>query len=87
MSPRSATNDFSGVGVDGLSAIVNFVAAFDGRLFGDAQEVDVTLDYKVKQGLLQSFWLRVRGSWLNEELTDRNGTDVRVILGCDFPVI
>jgi hypothetical protein len=35
---------------------------------------------------LNSFWLRVRGSWLNEESADRNGSEIRVILRYDFPV-
>ncbi len=85
----SASYDFAGLGVDGLSAIMNFVAGFNGisdGVRGDAQEIDVTLDYRVKKGFWNSFWLRVRGSWLNEESADRNGTEVRVILRYDFPV-
>lgn len=86
----SLSYDFSGLGVDGLSAIVNFAAGFDGKRIGgrrDAQEVDVTLDYRVKKGWLQSFWLRVRGSWLHEQSAEQNGTDFRVILRYDVPVI
>ena len=53
-----------------------------------AQEVDVTIDYRVKkEGRMKSFWLRVRGSWLSEETAGREGSDVRVILRYDFPVI
>jgi hypothetical protein len=73
-----------------LSAILNFAAGFDGEVDGtrsDSREVDVTLDYRNKQGWLESFWLRVRGSWLNDDSADRDGTDVRVILRYDFPVI
>jgi hypothetical protein len=86
----SASYDFAGLGVDGLSAIMNFVAGFDGvsdGVRGDAQEIDVTIDYRVKKGFLNSLWLRVRGSWLNLESADRNGTEIRVILRYDFPVI
>ena len=83
----SLSYDFSRLGLHGLSLIVNFVAGFDSRLDGDAQEVDVTLDYRIGEGWLKSFWLRVRGSWLTEEAADRDGTDVRVILRYDFPVI
>lgn len=83
----SVSYDFSGVGAPGLSLIVNFVAGFGGSLRGEGQEVDVTLDFKAKQGWLESFWLRVRGSWLSEEIGERDGTDVRVILRYDFPVI
>jgi hypothetical protein len=86
----SISYDFSRLGVEGLSVIMNFVAAFDGELLGvrdDAQEMDLTLDYRIKEGLLKSFWLRVRASWLSVDATGRDGTDVRVILRYDFPVI
>jgi len=67
----------------------HFGAVVDGDsdgVRGDAQEIDATIDYRVKKGFLNSFWLRVRGSWLNEESADRNGTEIRVILRHDFPV-
>ena len=86
----SASYDFSGLGVEGLSVIMNFAAGFDGEVDAtrsNAQEVDVTVDYRVRKGWLKSFWLRVRGSWLNDDSADRDGTDVRVILRYDFPVI
>jgi hypothetical protein len=86
----SLSYDFSHLGVDGLTLIANFVAGFDGKLRGvrrDAQEVDATLDYRVPEGWFQGFWLRIRGSWLNEENAGRDGSDVRVILRYDFPVI
>jgi hypothetical protein len=71
----SLSYDFSALGADGLSVIVNFVAGFDGErdgVRGDAQEVDVTIDYEVGEGWLESFWLRLRGSWLHEESADRD---------------
>ena len=46
----------------------------------------MTIDYRVKkEGWMKSLWLRVRGSWLNDESADRDGTDVRVILRYDLP--
>ena len=86
----SLSYDFSQLGVEGLSVILNFVAAFDGKLLGvrsHARELDLTIDYKLKEGWLESFWLRVRGSWLTVDSASRDGTDVRVILRYDFPVI
>lgn len=85
----SLSYDFSGLGADGLSVIVNFVAGFDGELLGevdDARELDLTLDYRPK-GALDGFWLRLRGSWLSEDRADRDGTEVRLILRYDFSVI
>jgi hypothetical protein len=88
----SLSYDFAGLGAPGLSAILNVVGAFDGRPSSgsrsrDAQELNLTIDYKIKGGWLDSFWLRVRGSWLHEQQSDRNGTDLRVILRYDFPAI
>ncbi len=86
----SASYDFSRIGVDGLSVIVNFVAGFDGILLDErqrGQEIDATIDYRVQKGLLKNFWLRIRGSWLSEQGAGRNGTDVRLILRYDIPVI
>ncbi len=86
----SVSYDFSSLGAEGLSAILNFVAGFDGERLGvrsDSREIDLTLDYKVRGGWLESFWLRVRGSWLQDDEASRDGSDVRVILRYDFPVI
>jgi hypothetical protein len=90
----SVSYDFAGIGVDGLTVIANFVAGFDGKLEAgrrDSQEIDVTLDYRIKrgflEGFLEGFWLRVRGSFLTDDAADRDGTDFRVIVRYDFPVI
>jgi hypothetical protein len=86
----SLSYDFSRLGIGGLSFIVNFAAGFGGETFGErgnAQEVDLTFDYRLGKGLLESFWLRLRGSWLHDELADRDGTDLRAILRYDFSVI
>jgi len=86
----SASYDFEGIGIQGLSGIVTFAVGFDGKVDGahsDAQELDVTIDYRLKHGWLESFWLRVRGSWLHDELSKSDGTEIRVVLRCDLPVI
>ncbi len=86
----SLSYDFAILEVGGLSCIVNFAAGFDGEILGLAgnrQEVDVAFDYHVKKGWLKHFWLRVRGSWLGEESADPDGSDVRVILNYNFPVV
>ncbi len=86
----SVSYDFSGLGVDGLSVIMNFVAGFDGTLFGvrgDREEFNLTIDYRVKEGLLKNLWLRVRGSRLDEDFAGSSATDFRVILRYDFTII
>lgn len=47
----------------------------------------MTIDYRLKHGWLESFWLRVRGSWLNDESAESDGTEIRVVLRYDLPVI
>jgi hypothetical protein len=88
----SLSYDFAGIGVPNLSAILNFVAAWDGKptkgsRSRDGQELNITLDYKIKKGWLESFWLRFRWGWLHEQRTEQNANDVRVILRYDFPAI
>ena len=88
----SFSYDFSRLGASGLSAIVNFVKAWDGRflrLRGDALEVDATLDYRLpnRLGVFEGLWHRVRGSWLDDLTLGKNGTDFRVILRYNFPVV
>ncbi|MGI9431798.1 MAG: OprD family outer membrane porin [Myxococcota bacterium] len=85
----SLSYDFSELGAEGLTVIANFVSGWDGRILDepdDAQEFDVTIDYRPK-GKFDGFWLRLRGSWLHEDRFNRHGTDVRVILRYDFRVI
>jgi hypothetical protein len=86
----SASYDFSGRGLAGLSIITNFVAGFGGEidgLSGDRKELDLTIDYRIKDGLLKNFWLRFRTSWLDSDLGTSDGTDNRVILRYDIPII
>ena len=86
----SASYDFSEVGLPALSVIVNFVAAFDGERFGlsgQSQTLDATIDYRIGSGILETFWLRLRGSWLHDQNANKDGKDFRVILRYDIPVI
>lgn len=86
----SATYDFSRHGLEGLSMIMNFVAGFDGEELGervDRKELDLTIDYRIKEGSLKNFWLRVRGSWLDKDFVDSHGTDYRIILNYDITII
>ena len=66
---------------------LTLLAAIAGASMAHAQEIDATVDYRIGSGWLESFWLRVRGSWLHEEGAPEDGTDIRVILRYDFPVI
>ncbi len=69
---------------------MNFAQGWDGVVLGkrrDARELNVTLDYRIGRGVLESLWLRLRASWLKEVGMPQDGTDFRVILRYDLPVI
>jgi hypothetical protein len=86
----SLSYDFSGLGVEGLSAIANFAQGWDGVMAGeraDAREFDFTVDYRIASGLLESFWLRLRASWLDDGPSRKDVTDFRVILRYELPVL
>jgi hypothetical protein len=79
----SLSYNFAELGVEDLSEIANFAQGWDGVVAGrrgDAREIDFTIDYRIGSGRLESLWLRLRGSWLDEKLAPHNGTDFRVIL-------
>jgi hypothetical protein len=85
--------NLSRLGLPELSAIVNLVGAWDakdelGEQLPDSREVDVTLDYRIEEGLFRGFWLRLRGSYLNEDGNAEDGTDFfRAILNYDIPLL
>ena len=88
----SLSYDFSQIGAPGLSTILNFAQGWDGREFEGprkASEIDLTVDYRVptRHKIFQGLWLRVRGSWLHVEGRERDGSDVRVILRYEFPIL
>jgi hypothetical protein len=86
----SLSYDFSELGIEGMSAIMNFGEGWDGVVSGvrgDARELDFTVDYRIGRGVLESLWLRLRASWLEVEDAPQNGTDFRVILRYELPVI
>jgi hypothetical protein len=86
----SLSYDFSYIGVTNLSAIANFAQGWEGRTAGvrvDAREVNVTVDYRIGSGVLESLWLRVRAAWIEESIAPKDATDVRVILRYEIPVI
>jgi hypothetical protein len=86
----SLAYDFSRFGIPDLSAVANFAQGWDGVVAGvrgDAREIDLTVDYRVGRGRLESLWLRLRASWLDEEAAPHDGTDFRVILRYELPVI
>ncbi len=86
----SLSYNFSQLGIEDLSAIANFAQGWDGVVAGrrgDAREINLTVDYRIGSGRLESLWLRLRASWLEEKIAPHSGTDFRVILRYELPVI
>ncbi len=70
--------DFSKIGMRGLTAFGSYVY---GALDDDnwEREVNATVDYRIRDGLLKNFWLRLRYAW-NESSEGVPIEDFRVIL-------
>jgi hypothetical protein len=86
----SLSYDFSKLGIEGLSAIANFAQGWDGVIAGkrgNAREFNFTADYRIGTGILQSLWLRLRAAWIEDSAAPSDGTDFRVILRYELPVI
>lgn len=72
-------------GVRGLSATINYTAGRNGRLedglpTGNAHEVDVTVDFRPEEGILEGLWFRVRwGEWKRGDGLP-NRQDIRFIV-------
>lgn len=83
--------DFAAMGIDGLSAFLDY-AKGDTPDSGtaaspDQDEFDYTVDYHFKEGRFDRLWLRVRGSFLNQDGPEGKDTDeFRIILNYDLPV-
>lgn len=86
-----AAYDFVNLGLDGLSAYVDYIQGNqavddDKQPLNDKKEFDVNIDYRIKEGSLSGFWLRLRGGFV-DEATVGTTQDYRVIVNYDFPVI
>jgi hypothetical protein len=88
----SLSYDFDSIGAPGLSTILNFAQGWHGvenEGPREATEIDLTVDYRVpaRYEIFEGLWLRVRGSWLRVEGRSQDGSDVRVILRYEFPIL
>ena len=72
----------------GLAAVgLATIAAAPSPARADSRECDFTVDYRIASGPLESFWLRLRASWLDDGPARKDVTDFRVILRYELPVI
>jgi hypothetical protein len=84
---------FARLGLQNLSAVVNYAEGYGARdpLSGSSlpnkREFNLTLDYRVQEGRLRGFWLRIRGSLLDIDGVDRTGKQLRVVVNYSIPVL
>jgi hypothetical protein len=72
-------------GRSGIGIIANYTKgrnaeSADGVALPDAEEFEVTADFRPPEGLLEGFWLRIRYSDGDRGLPEADRRDVRVIL-------
>ena len=88
-----ASFDFRKLGLDGYSMFINYAEGLNARdasedtSLPDQREFNITADYRVQEGWLKNFWLRVRWATLDKTGEDRNTDEFRVILNYEIPVI
>jgi hypothetical protein len=86
------SSDFSSLSLDGFTAALNLARGTGARAAGgggapEITEVDLTLDYRVREGLFRGLWLRLRGSVVDDAAFSRTSNDFRVILNYDVPLL
>jgi len=84
--------DFKFVGIDGLSAFVDYAKGntpdSGPTASPDQEEYDLTVDYRFKKGLFKHLWLRLRGAFLNQHgLNEQDTLNFRFILNYDFQIM
>ena len=87
--------DFSDAGIPGLSANTNFLSGDtpDNGINAspDQDEWDLTVDYRLQQGVLKNFWIRLRHAHINQKNSNGNTdakdmNDARLILNYEVPL-
>jgi hypothetical protein len=84
--------DFSRVGIEGLSGFANYANGntpeSGPNASPDQEELDLTLDYRIREGFMQGFWLRLRGATLNQSGPGaQDVNEIRIVLNYDFEVL
>jgi hypothetical protein len=83
---------FGLIGVPDLSLALRYSEGYDrqdstGSKLGDRRELNATIDYQLRLGLLRGFWLRGRFGWGHVEDTRRDSLEGRVVLRYEFQVL
>ena len=84
---------FGLIGVPDLSLALRYSEGYDRRdpvassSRGDRRELNATVDYRLRLGLLRGFWLRGRFGWGHVEGARRDSLEGRVVLRYDFDLL
>lgn len=84
--------DFGRIGLDGLSCFGRYAhgnTPDSGAVASlDQEELDLTVDYRFKKGLLKGFWLRARGAHLDQKGPNgQDASNVRLIFNYDLQIL
>lgn len=85
--------DFKRIGVPGLTAFTKFARgtsardSLTGASLPNRQEFDVTADYRVPEGRLKGFWIRLRYAFLDVDGDADPAHDFRAILNYEIPLL
>lgn len=87
-----AEYDLAALGLDGFLLASDYFSGNgavdqDGEPAADMDEVDVRIDYRVSQGILKGFWLRLQGGFVDEQYTPGWSQEYRVVCNYDLPLM
>jgi hypothetical protein len=87
-----ASYNFEQLGIRGVSAFANFARGTSARdpSPGDSlpnqEEFNVTIDYRLPEGRLEGFWIRLRYAFLDVDGDADPAHDLRVLLSYQIPI-
>ena len=85
--------DFSGIGLDGLSAFASYARGWDvvdpssGRSLPGEEEFDVTVDFRPKKSFFGNFWFRARGAFSRQMGSKESTRQLQLILNHEIPLL
>lgn len=89
----SLSYHFGRIGLPALSVQTSFgrgrnaIDAITGLPLSDAEETDITIDYRPQQGKLEGLWIRLRMADVSRMDPANDRTDVRLIINYDFAML
>ena len=79
--------------IPGLRMDLNYAHGFSARdpttnqALPDESELDLTFDYRIEEGWLSGFWIRVRNGYVNFDSNGGTTNNVRVTINHELPIL